>query len=43
MGIKVGPKRKAISTGKTDKRLRVTEENKKKHKDLKVHEHEKGD
>jgi len=43
MGIKPGPKPIAKSTGKEDKRQRVTPENKPKHKTLKTHEHEKGD
>ena len=43
MGIKPGPKPIAESTGKVDKRRRVTQENKPKHKPLKVHEHKKGD
>jgi hypothetical protein len=40
--IKRGPKPKT-EEGKTDKRRRVTKENKPKHKTLKIHEHEKGD
>lgn len=43
MGIKPGPKPIADSTGKADKRQRVTKENKPKHKPLKVHKHKKGD
>ena len=43
MGIKPGPKKKAASTGKRDKRQRVTPESKPKHKPLKVHTHNKGD
>lgn len=42
MSIKPGPKPKADSTGKTDKRRRVTPENKDKHPKLKEHEHKKG-
>ena len=41
MSIKPGPKPIAESTGKVDKRQRVTPENKKKHKPLKVHKHVK--
>lgn len=40
--IKPGPKPKT-EKGKTDKRQRVTPENKPKHKTLKTHKHEKGD
>ncbi|MGL5385557.1 MAG: hypothetical protein ACRDCA_06835 [Serratia sp. (in: enterobacteria)] len=43
MGLKTGPKPIAESTGKEDKRRRVTPENKQKHPDLKEHEHKKGD
>jgi hypothetical protein len=43
MGIKPGPKPIAKSTGKKDKRQRVTPESKPKHKPLKIHKHEKGD
>lgn len=43
MGIKPGPKPIADSTGKVDKRRRVTPENKPDHKPLKVHKHKKGD
>lgn len=43
MGIKPGPKPKAKSTGKDDRRQRVTPENKPNHKPLKVHKHEKND
>lgn len=43
MSIKSGPKPIAESTGKKDKRRRVTKENKDKHNDLKIHKHEKGD
>lgn len=43
MGIKPGPKPIADSTGKEDKRQRVTPENKPKHKPLKVHDHKKND
>ena len=43
MGIKPGPKPIAKSTGKTDKRQRVTPVNKPNHKPLKTHKHEKGD
>lgn len=39
MTIKPGPKPKAESTGKTDRRQRVTPENKPKHKTLKTHKH----
>ena len=39
MSIKPGPKPIADSTGKKDKRRRVTPENKDKHKDLKTHDH----
>tara|TARA_R110000744_G_scaffold74955_1_gene149463 strand:+ start:676 stop:897 length:222 start_codon:yes stop_codon:yes gene_type:complete len=42
MSIKPGPKPKADTTGKTDKRRRVTPENKDKHPKLKEHEHKKG-
>ncbi len=41
MTIKTGPKPIANSTGKTDKRQRVTPENKPKHPTLKVHKHKK--
>lgn len=41
MGIKPGPKPIADSTGKEDKRQRVTPENKPKHQDLKIHKHKK--
>ncbi|MDR7088552.1 hypothetical protein [Cellvibrio fibrivorans] len=41
MSIKHGPKPIAKSTGKEDKRQRVTPENKPKHKELKTHKHEK--
>ncbi len=40
--IKPGRKPKT-EEGKTDKRQRVTPENKPKHKTLKVHKHKKGD
>ena len=43
MSIKLGPKPKADSTGKTDMRRRVTPENKSKHPSLKKHEHKKGE
>ncbi|MDS0788868.1 hypothetical protein OSB94_12240 [Proteus vulgaris] len=43
MGIKTGPKPIAKTTGETDKRQRVTPENRKKHPDLKDHDHKKGD
>lgn len=43
MGIKTGPKPVAKSTGKEDKRQRVTPENKPKHPGLKQHDHKKGD
>jgi len=43
MGIKPGPKPKAESTGKTDQRRRVTPENQRKHPDLEVHKHKKGE
>ena len=39
MSIKPGPKPIADSTGKVDRRQRVTPENKPKHKSLKVHNH----
>ncbi|WP_017051422.1 MULTISPECIES: hypothetical protein [Vibrionaceae] len=39
MSIKRGPKPKAVSTGKTDQRRRVTPENKPKHPSLKTHDH----
>lgn len=39
MTIKPGPKPKAKSTGETDRRQRVTPENKPKYKDLKTHKH----
>jgi len=39
MSIKPGPKPIADSTGKVDRRQRVTPENKPKHKPLKVHNH----
>lgn len=42
MGIKPGPKPKKKSGG-PDKRRRVNPENKSKHKQLKIHKHEKGD
>jgi len=41
MSIKPGPKPKAESTGKTDKRRRVNPENKPKHPSLKEHDHKK--
>ncbi len=41
MGIKPGPKPIAESTGKEDKRRRVTPENKPKHPGLKEHDHKK--
>jgi hypothetical protein len=41
--IKSGPKPIADSTGKVDKRRRVTPENKPKHKPLKIHNHKDGD
>lgn len=40
MSIKPGPKPIAKTTGKEDKRQRVTPENKPKHKELKTHKHE---
>ena len=40
--IKKGPKRKN-EDGSPDKRQRVNPENKPKHKELKEHEHKKGD
>ena len=43
MGIKPGPKPIAKSTGKEDKRQRVTPENKPKHQGLKEHDHKKGE
>lgn len=43
MSIKPGPKPKAESTGKTDRRRRVTPENKSKHPSLKKHDHKKGE
>ncbi|AHM88059.1 hypothetical protein KPNJ1_05534 (plasmid) [Klebsiella pneumoniae 30660/NJST258_1] len=43
MGIKPGPKPIAESTGKEDKRRRVTPENKPKHPGLKEHDHKKGE
>ncbi|WHZ40867.1 hypothetical protein QNM34_00710 [Rahnella bonaserana] len=43
MSIKPGPKPIAESTGKEDKRQRVTPENKPKHPDLKEHNHKKGE
>lgn len=43
MSIKPGPKPIAESTGKEDKRQRVTQENKPKHPGLKEHEHKKGE
>jgi hypothetical protein len=43
MGIKTGPKPIAKSTGKEDKRQRVTPENKPKHPGLKEHDHKKGE
>ena len=42
MGIKPGPKRKN-DDGTPDKRQRVTPEKQDKHRELKPHEHEKGD
>lgn len=42
MSIKPGPKPIAESTGKKDQRRRVTTENK-KHPDLEVHKHKRGD
>lgn len=39
MTIKPGPKPKAESTKETDKRQRVTPENKPKHPKLKEHDH----
>jgi hypothetical protein len=39
MSIKPGPKPIADSTGKKDKRRRVTPENNPKHPDLKPHKH----
>ncbi len=39
MSIKPGPKPIAESTGKTDRRRRVTPENQEKHRDLKEHKH----
>jgi hypothetical protein len=41
--IKPGPKPIADSTGKVDKRRRVTPENKPNHKPLKIHNHKEGD
>ncbi|EPK2783621.1 hypothetical protein MEE77_004269 [Klebsiella pneumoniae] len=43
MGIKPGPKPIAESTGKEDKRRRVTPENKPKHPGLKEHDHKEGE
>lgn len=43
MGIKPGPKPVAVSTGKEDKRHRVTPENKPKHTTLKTHKHKPHD
>ncbi|MGN2670345.1 hypothetical protein [Aliivibrio fischeri] len=43
MAIKPGPKPIAKSTGKEDKRQRVTPENKPNHSSLKVHKHKKGE
>jgi len=43
MGIKPGPKPIAESTGKPDRRQRVTPNNKPKHPSLKEHDHKKGE
>ncbi|MGD1336119.1 hypothetical protein ACP6H1_27375 [Vibrio harveyi] len=43
MSIKPGPKPIASSTGKPDKRQRVTPQNKSKHPSLKTHHHKKGE
>lgn len=43
LSIKPGPKPIAKSTGKEDKRQRVTPENKPKHKPLKIHKHKKNE
>jgi hypothetical protein len=43
MGIKPGPKRTAISTGKPDKRQRDNKETPKNDPSLKPHKHKKGD
>jgi len=43
MGIKPGPKRIAISTGKPDKRQRDNKETPKNVPSLKPHQHKKGD
>lgn len=43
MGIKPGPKPIAKTTGKEDRRQRVTPENKPNHKALKTHKHKTGD
>ncbi len=41
MSIKPGPKPKAKSTGRTDRRRSVTPDNKPKHPSLDVHQHKK--
>ena len=43
MGIKPGPKPIAKTTGKEDRRQRVTPESKPNHKTLKTHKHKTGD
>ena len=43
IGIKPGLKPVAKSTGKEDKRQRVTPENKPKHPGLKEHDHKRGE
>ena len=43
MGIKPGPKKIAISTGKLDKRQRDNKETPKKTTSLKTNKHKKGD
>ena len=42
MSIKTGPKPKAESTGKTDRRQSVTPKNKPKHPSLDTHHHKPG-
>jgi hypothetical protein len=43
MGIKPGPKKVAVSTGKPDKRQRDNKETAKNVSSLKPHKHKKGD
>jgi hypothetical protein len=43
MGIKPGPKKIAVSTGKPDKRQRDNKETPKNNPTLKPHKHKKGD